>query len=926
MATKKIQIEFDLNTNEVKLAGEATLSLAQQVKILQRELQKTPEGTREFELLRKKLNDTRDNFDRVNAKSRELFGTLSLLPGPVGEIAGKLNGAISLFKTFSGFSFKDLRNQFTGLIDDIKGVFENLGRWGETTREITSNVDDLDNSTGNLNSTLANVSSNAGAAGDSVAKYSDELANQIKTADANIASTKKQIDAVSQLEQKRYDELIAIGEVRDFTAEESAEIDSFTQKQMQLSAELDSQIEVRKNLGQSIQSNTIATNTLTKAQQAAATAGRVLKGVLASIGIGLLIIGITTLITKIYEWATSTEDADEANENLGETIEQLNRILEDNLALIDEEVEANILRAKIAGKTQKDIQQIERQGFQDRIAILKKGIKDLENEEMSSNFLKLTKDQQKERSAQILNDRNKLNDQILKIESQARLFELKLVADSEEEKRKKRKEYSEKYIKDKEEEKQRLKAQLDAQIQLEIDSENTRLTELERLLEERFLLEEGSAAELELLFRNNQKKVQEAIDEDIEKKRQKKLTEIQALVEIEQSQAEVDTENLIQLLENRRDIELREVGLTAEQKLAIQAKYEADFRKLRQEAREEQLVEDIQANRGNFEKQIQLYRDFANEVVNSENYTAAEKLRIQEETNNKIEELEQQRFDDRVNQLQLNLGADFAYEQTYYDQLFDLYDQEEQRYKELRDSQAITEAEFNQKMLELRDARIQLRQEELQSQVAQLVAVSEIFGAAVGLVGEQTKLGKAFGVANATINTYVAANQVLASQTIPPFLKGLQAAAIIIRGLANVRRILQVQVPTAQKSEAQFSGGVINVNQRRAQGGMINGFGGETSDNIPALLSDGEYVVNARSTRVFRPLLETINSASNLPAFAVGGLVGGNQPVPFKSQNETIADAITTAFGSTPIRTYVTATEVSTQQQFDRIIKSRSLI
>jgi protein involved in polysaccharide export with SLBB domain len=92
-----------------------------------------------------------------------------------------------------------------------------------------------------------------------------------------------------------------------------------------------------------------------------------------------------------------------------------------------------------------------------------------------------------------------------------------------------------------------------------------------------------------------------------------------------------------------------------------------------------------------------------------------------------------------------------------------------------------------------------------------------------------------------------------------------------------------------------------------------------------ALLSDGEYVVNARSTRAFRPLLETINSAQNLPAFAAGGLVNQGS-TPFKSQNETIADAVSTAFGQTPIKTYVTATEVSNQQQFDRIIKSRSLI
>ncbi|MGW4426436.1 phage tail tape measure protein [Streptosporangium sp. NPDC004631] len=56
----------------------------------------------------------------------------------------------------------------------------------------------------------------------------------------------------------------------------------------------------------------------------------------------------------------------------------------------------------------------------------------------------------------------------------------------------------------------------------------------------------------------------------------------------------------------------------------------------------------------------------------------------------------------------------------------------------------------------------------------------------------------------------------------------------------------------------------------RAGGGYISGPGTGTSDSIPALLSNGEYVINARSTAQHRELLEAINAGR----FAQGGLVG----------------------------------------------------
>lgn len=59
-----------------------------------------------------------------------------------------------------------------------------------------------------------------------------------------------------------------------------------------------------------------------------------------------------------------------------------------------------------------------------------------------------------------------------------------------------------------------------------------------------------------------------------------------------------------------------------------------------------------------------------------------------------------------------------------------------------------------------------------------------------------------------------------------------------------------------------------------ANGGRVSGPGTDRSDSILARLSNGEFVVNAESTRRFLPLLEALNS-KRFPAFADGSLVTG---------------------------------------------------
>lgn len=60
-----------------------------------------------------------------------------------------------------------------------------------------------------------------------------------------------------------------------------------------------------------------------------------------------------------------------------------------------------------------------------------------------------------------------------------------------------------------------------------------------------------------------------------------------------------------------------------------------------------------------------------------------------------------------------------------------------------------------------------------------------------------------------------------------------------------------------------------------ASGGYISGPGSGTSDSIPALLSNGEYVIRAAAVRKFgKNALDLLNRGVAIPRFADGGLVG----------------------------------------------------
>jgi hypothetical protein len=150
-----------------------------------------------------------------------------------------------------------------------------------------------------------------------------------------------------------------------------------------------------------------ATKAADVATKATATSMRILRGVMASLGIGLLIVGVTTLISKISDWMGSTEDNEAAQKSLNDTIEYQNQLLDDNLKGISNATKMQVLRAKEAGKSGKEIHDIEIKGLQDEAAALKQSYQDRLKYEESPEFRK-----------QKLEDQKKYRDETLKINKQ----------------------------------------------------------------------------------------------------------------------------------------------------------------------------------------------------------------------------------------------------------------------------------------------------------------------------------------------------------------------------------------------------------------------------------------------------------------------------------------------------------------------------
>ena len=472
----------------------------------------------------------------------------------------------------------------------------------------------------------------------------------------------------------------------------------------------------------------------------------------------------------------------------------------------------------------------------------------------------------------------------------------------------------------------RRKGDLDAKIELEVKQENTSREKLEALYKQKYEAEiQGqklSDAQKLLLRKQYQQKVEDALNED-KAKRQK------------------DYEDGIKLLQSNSKLELDQLNANLTEAKVIYGENSKEARKTQDEI--------FQAQKEALDKETELLNkkgDLTEEekirlksiVIEQQNLTttviAENKKRVDSDNSALLKKGEDtKKASDKLYQDKMSVAAnDFALQQQILD---DKIEQDKKFYEEqlaiigLTDEQkkALQEKQTADVKANA-DAQVQIQKAKTESELALLNATANGINALADIIGKNTVTGKALAVAASLINTYSAiAGQLRASTASPgAVIPGYAIAQAIATGLVGykaVSDIISVKVPTTSSGTASVpSGASVSKPRGLAMGGYVSGEGTSTSDSIPALLSNGESVINAASTQMFKPLLSTINQIGGGRQFASGGVISSefNQ----SSAMTSLTDAIFAQ--QQPIKTYVVSSDMTNQQMMDRTIKMRSTI
>lgn len=133
--------------------------------------------------------------------------------------------------------------------------------------------------------------------------------------------------------------------------------------------------------------------------------------------------------------------------------------------------------------------------------------------------------------------------------------------------------------------------------------------------------------------------------------------------------------------------------------------------------------------------------------------------------------------------------------------------------------------------------------------------------------------------------TQVVPNLVGMAQGVTGLIGPLTSA---IPGLGQFGGAVQSLIQQLLTMSMGGGGGLLGSLFGFADGGHIRGPGTAASDSIPALLSDGEFVVNAKSAKKHRAMPEAIN-AGKVPMLATGGMIGRSMFAPSSTYAPSLA-------------------------------------
>jgi hypothetical protein len=504
-----------------------------------------------------------------------------------------------------------------------------------------------------------------------------------------------------------------------------------------------------------------------------------IKAAIAETGIGLLVIGITILISKFIDWVSGAEDAKEAQDKLKTSTDNLNNSLRETQAQLTNQSNLAVSRAKAIGASEKEI--FETQQFYAK-----------QNQILLKDAVEKKKQQLKEFEAQRLTDEEseKVHNDIKKDLATTEAELVKSTADIEiAQNERQAKELADTRAK-------RLKNDADWQQHQKDEFNQAKQAAADQLQSDQDKIKNKENFDIALAKQQKKSdeeifKIQHDAREENIKKLQDYVNKLTAIKGIEKgvlakaNQALADAQNQA----NVADIDAQTT--LNEKKAEIQKEADDELKKI------------IEQNNADKAKAANKY---GVELINHE--FEIQQIRInnlaisEEQKRNLIKQYETKRdFDLKKarKQEQDDIDVETKKQEVAIAEIEDMqkgtYQQQADKLKKWYDDKTtiIGKNEEKQKQLQKLYAKQKLELE--------LNLASDLLGQAANLFGKQTVAGKTFAVAQATIDTYKAANSAYASMAgipvIGPALGAVAAGLAIASGVKNIKSIVSTKVDGA---------------------------------------------------------------------------------------------------------------------------------
>ena len=432
---------------------------------------------------------------------------------------------------------------------------------------------------------------------------------------------------------------------------------------------------------------------------------------------------------------------------------------------------------------------------------------------------------------------------------------------------------------------------------LDDDNIKRKISEQQKQIESRLsIVKKGSEEELNLKLEQNRKKTDLDIlalkqEEDAAQKGAATalMYRQQVLAELEQSGTATEE----QLAQATASVEYAQSEITR-----ISSDY-AERRANRLEQSWQQEDQLRQAHNQFILEQRQLA--LQNEMTMVEQFQAEELTSINDNWNNK------QTLEQYMQEYDINAVTDLEMRKLQIQQ-----EMAEQRLQFIQDQGQLeteTEEQYNKRVIDAKkavsDAKIALNKASLKNEQAYAKAMGNVGDSIISLmdaIGESdknfAKLSKIITLFKITVDTGKAISAGVANAMELPYPANLAAVATTV---ATVLANIATAVSTVKS--ANF-----------AEGGKVNGPGTGTSDSIPANLSNGEFVMTAKATKIFEPLLTVMNS------------IGAGVPISMNGAYERVesAESLTDSFAEAAreIKPIVSVVEITEAQDRIKMIEN----